>query len=252
MERTGDYAGIRVLRYYLVYRAMVRAKIARLRAAQAQAGTSACDRAVAESDGYLVLAAALAGPARPSIVLMHGLSGSGKSTVAQALLEEIGAVRVRSDVERKRLHGLAAMTRTHAQPFAGIYSADDSRRTYERLEQVARDVAAAGYCIIIDAAFLQHAARERFRAVAGELGVPFLIVSCRASEETLRVRLLRREAANDDASEAGVAVLAGQLATQEPLDAVELANTVLIESEWDACRLCRAFDEVAARLSVVP
>jgi hypothetical protein len=181
---------------------------------------------------------------------MHGLSGSGKTTVAQKMLEAFGAVRVRSDVERKRLHGLAAAARTHAQPYSGIYGLESTRLTYDRLKQAARDVVESGYCVIVDAAFLWRAERDEFRTLARGLGVRFLIASCRASEAALRSRVARREAAMSDASEAGVAVLENQLATQQPLGADELAYAAQIDSEWDDARLQQAIGEIAARLGV--
>lgn len=248
LEATGDYAGMRVLRYYLVYRAMVRAKVARLRAAQCQVAAAGAG-ALREYDEYLDLARSLAASARPALVLMHGLSGAGKSTIAQAIVAHVGAVRVRSDVERKRLHGLAAATRTQAEPDGGIYSAAATRATYDRLEQVARDVVDSGYTVVVDAAFLRRAERDRFGALAAERGVPFLIVACSADEETLRARLVRREVARSDASEAGVAVLERQLMSQEPLGADERAQASPIDSGWDERRLRRAIDEIAASLA---
>lgn len=249
LETTGDYAGVRVLRYYLVYRAMVRAKIACIRARQPEAGEAAQGRARREYGDYLALAGRLAASPRPAIVLMHGLSGSGKTSIAQTMLERIGAIRVRSDVERKRLHGLEARARTQADPDGGIYAPEETRLTYDRLEQVACHVVESGYCVIVDAAFLWGAERERLRSLARRRGVPFLIVSCRAREETLRERIARREAAMSDASEAGVAVLETQLATQDPLGADELAYAAPIDSEWNEGRLRQAIDGIADRLS---
>lgn len=248
LEATGDYAGVRVLRYYLVYRAIVRAKIACIRARQPGAGAGAQGRARREYGEYLALAETSAAAARPAIVLMHGLSGSGKTTVAQAMLERIGAIRVRSDVERKRLHGLTAGARTHAQPYGGIYSPSSTRSTYDQLKQAAKDIAGSGHCAIVDAAFLRRAERDEFQALARELGVPFLIASCQAVESTLRSRVARREAGTSDASEAGIAVLENQLATQEPLGADELARAAPIDSEWDEARLQEAIGAIATRL----
>jgi len=249
LETTGDYAGVRVLRYYLVYRAMVRAKIARIRARQTGTGDAA--HAVLDNEylRYVALAESLLAPARPALVLMHGLAGSGKTTVAQLLLERTGAIRVRSDVERKRLHGLAAQARTHAGPYAGIYAPETTRLTYDRLKRVVRDLIASGHIAIVDAAFLWRAERAAFGALARELGAPFLIASCRASQAELRRRVARREAAMNDASEAGVAVLENQIATQEPLAADELPHAVSIDSEVDAAGLRRAVDGIAARLA---
>jgi aminoglycoside phosphotransferase family enzyme/predicted kinase len=243
LEATGDYAGVRVLRYYLVYRAMVRALVASIR--ERQPGSAATQgRAHRELGAYLALARSLSAPEAPALVLMHGLSGSGKTTVSQKILEELGAVRVRSDVERKRLHGLAAGARTNADPGGGIYSPEATRLTYERLAQAARGIVESGYKAIVDATFLGRAEREAFRALSREAAVPFLIVSCEAPDDVLRSRVARRRAAESDASEADATVLERQLASREPLGEYELARCVRVETD----RGDASVGEIAARL----
>jgi aminoglycoside phosphotransferase family enzyme/predicted kinase len=244
LEATGDYAGLSVLRFYCVYRAMVRAKVACIRGRQSRGDVPA-----EEYRGYLGLAESLAKEGRGGLVLMHGLAGSGKTSVSQILLERAGAVRVRSDVERKRLHGLAARSRTHAPPYAGIYAPETTRATYDRLEQLARDIIASGRVAIVDAAFLARAERARFRSLAGVLGVPCVIASCFAAESILRRRVALREAAMQDASEAGVAVLENQLATQESLGPDELALAIGVDSEANAEDLNRTLDAIAIRFA---
>lgn len=248
LETTGDYAGVRVLRFYLVYRAMVRAMIACIRSRQPGAGEAVQGRAHREYGEYLALAGSLAASERRALVVMHGLSGSGKTTAAQKISESLGAVRVRSDVERKRLHGLTAGARTHARAFGGIYAPEATRLTYERLGQAARDAVVSGYGVIVDAAFLRRAEREEFRALALELGASFLIVSCRAPEAALRSRLAHREARMSDASEAGVSVLENQLATQEPLGDDELSHAALIDTERGEAGLEEAIRGIASLL----
>jgi len=247
LEATGDYAGVRVLRYYLVYRAMVRAMVARIREQQPGSG-AAHARAHREFGTYLALASSLAPTARPALVLMHGLSGSGKTAVSQRLLERLGAVRVRSDVERKRLHGLAAGARTGAELRGGIYSPEGTRRTYERLARAARDIVESGYVAVVDAAFLRRAERDAFRSLARELDAPFLIATCEAPEDVLRERVARREAGQSDASEAGLTVLGSQLETQEPLGGDESGRNVRIETGRGDAATDAGVAEVAARL----
>ena len=230
LEETGDYAGLAVLRYYIVYRAMVRAKVACIRAHQPGLATKATARVEDEYRGYFHLAERLAEHSETALVLTHGLSGSGKTTVAGVLAGAIGAIRVRSDVERKRLFALRADARTGSAVGGGIYDPDATRRTYARLAELARTVLAAHWPVIVDAAFLRHAERAAFRSLGRDLGVPFALVSCTAPEAELRARISAREEAGTDASEAGLAVLARQLETQEPPAADEASDTVVIDT----------------------
>src|SRR6185436_7729869 len=138
--------GLAVLPFYLAYRAVVRAKVALLRAAQdgSEAGAS-----LTESRGYLRLASRYTEPPRPALIVTCGLSGCGKTTISQALLEEIGAVRVRSDVERKRIHGVAPLERAGARVAHGLYAPEATEATYDRLRTIAREILDAGRIAIV-------------------------------------------------------------------------------------------------------
>jgi uncharacterized protein len=227
LEETGDYAGLRVLRFHLVHRALVRAKIACIRAHQSATGTNERAAAHAEFAARLRLAERLAQPAAPVVVLMHGLAGSGKTTASQVLLEALGAVRLRSDVERKRLHKLPAHARSASRAGAGLYGREESRRTYLHLATLAREVLAAGYPVVIDAASLGRADRDRFRDVARAAGAPFELAACTAPEEVLRGRI---EGRADDASEADAEVLDLQRGTCEPLGDDERDHCVILDT----------------------
>lgn len=251
LEAGGDYGGLAVLRHYLVYRAMVRAKVACIRAHQAGKGPIEHGRAEGDYRDHLRLAERLAAPGTPALLLMHGVSGAGKTTLAQALLERLGAVRVRSDIERKRLHGLAAEARSGSAPGAGLYAEDATRRTYARLADAARETLAAGWPAIVDATFIERAARDDFRGLARDLGVPLTIVSCMAPEPVLRERIAERARVARDASEAGPAVLERQLAIQHPIGADEAPQTIIATAAqpFGADALAdRLADEVDSRL----
>jgi hypothetical protein len=193
---------------------MVRAKIACLRLAQ----TSGEERTkqLAEFRTYVELAGRDTERTPPSVVITHGVSGSGKSTRAQTFVEN-GAVAIRSDVERKRLFGLDAGARSDSPVGGGLYSADAERRTYQRLAELAREIVRAGYTVVVDAAFLKRWQRDLLRVSAAELGVRFVIAHCSAPQSVLRERVTRRLEREHDASEATLEVLATQLATEEPL-----------------------------------
>jgi aminoglycoside phosphotransferase family enzyme/predicted kinase len=213
LQHSGDFGGLAVLRFYEVYRAAVRALVQRLRV---RATGEPCAPGDPDYLRWAAQRAAAAGHA-PRLMITHGLSGSGKSTVAARLLEIAGAIRIRSDVERKRLFGLAPLQRS-AERALDIYTPEATRRTFEHLAGCARTALEAGYPVIVDAAFLRREERRAFRLLAAALDVPFSILWCHAAEGQLRQRVAARDAARGDASEADPAVLQRQIATQEPLD----------------------------------
>lgn len=248
LQVTGDYEGVELLRFFLVYRAMVRAKVALIRDRQTGIATDSPEHAGAFR-GHVDLARRISNSARPAIVLMHGLSGSGKSTVAQTLLEGIGAIRMRSDVERKRRHGLPQGQRTRSGLDGGMYSAAANADTYDHLAAQARTVVRAGWPVVVDAAFLRRADRESFRALARRESVPFVIVWCEATEDTLRERVEARERRGDDASEAGLAVLERQRATCQPLAADERPDVIAVATDAGAAPTATVIAQVARRIS---
>jgi uncharacterized protein len=223
---TGDHAGLALLHFFATYRAMVRAKVALLRGAQGSGEARAAAVQAFERD--LALAERLAAPRHrpPRLVLTSGLSGSGKSTLAAALLETLGAVRIRSDVERKRLFGMAPTDRADAALTQRLYGADATRRTFDRLAALAATLLAAGLDVVVDATFGRRPDRDRFRALAATRGASFTLVECTAPEAVLRRRLAQRQQAGHDASDADGDVLSLQLAQRAPLHAEEEAETV--------------------------
>jgi aminoglycoside phosphotransferase family enzyme/predicted kinase len=213
LDVTGDHAGLAVFDYYRSYRATVRAKVAALRAAQS-APTQAGPLRDA-SARYLALAASFGRTPRPVLAITHGLSGSGKSALSTVLAGEIGAIRLRSDLERKRQRGLAPLARGGAQ--TALYTQAARDETYARLAALATDVLSAGMPVIVDATFLQRAQRAAFAALAERCAVPFVVIDLQAPADLLRERVAARRARDDDASDADAAVLQRQLDTHEPL-----------------------------------
>jgi len=221
LSRSGDYQAARVLRFYAVYRAMVRAKVAALRRAQTQGDAS-------EIDTYVALAERLLAPPALRLVITHGLSGCGKTVASDALLQadpDAATLRLRSDVERKRLFGLARSASSGSGVGTGLYAADAHARTYAHLREQAAMLLQAGWSVLVDAAFLKRADRDAFRALAQQLGASFSILAPQATPGQLRQRILARSAAGQDASEANLAVLAQQIQTMEPLASDEMAFT---------------------------
>ena len=246
LQRSGDYEGVGLLRYYLVYRALVRAKVAILRLGAVAGDADAGREAREEYESYGGLARQYAEVRRPALIITHGLSGSGKSWYATQLVEQLGALQLRSDVERKRLFGYHAQAATGSGIDTGIYTAEAGVRTYEHLANVACRIIDAGYPAIVDATFLKQAQRERFRQLAAELGVPFVLLHFEADSDTLRRRIGLRRQAGRDPSEAGLAVLEAQLESQEPLQSDERGAAVTVRRDMPLEALVR---ELSGRIT---
>jgi aminoglycoside phosphotransferase family enzyme/predicted kinase len=230
LQTTGDYGGVRVLRYYLVYRALVRAKVATLRLGQKHLDPR--ERAETEQSygEYLGLGQQFSQKPRPALMITHGLSGAGKSTLSAGLAEILGAIQIRSDVERKRLYGYGPQGSTGSPVRGGVYTDDANRQTYQRLAQVVECVLEGGFPAIVDATFLRFAERSRFRRLAEQWRVPYLILNVVAPEQILRRRIEARERAGKDVSEADLAVFATQLANREPLRSDERDRALTVET----------------------
>lgn len=211
LEASGDYDGVQLLHYFAAYRSVVRAKVAALRWEQERDGETA-SRFAAYLDwtrGWL---------ARPpgTLILTCGLSGSGKSYLASRLLTRLPAIRLRSDVARKRLAGLEALASSGSGIDSGLYDPARSEQTFDYLARSAEGLLRTGEHVIVDATFIEQARRQQFESLAVRLGVPLVVLYCEAPDAVLEARVSRRAAAGGDPSEATPAVLALQRQRFEP------------------------------------
>jgi uncharacterized protein len=233
LEWSGDYAALAVFPLYFTYRALVRAKVAQLRRAQHDLPAGEDDRLKRELHNYLALAerSTRMGNRSPFLAITRGLSGSGKTWGSQAVVERLGAIRVRSDLERKRLAGFHPLADTASGIATGLYSPESNRRTFQKLASLATGILAAGFPAIVDATFLKRSDRDPFRLLAETLQVPFLILDFAADETRCRERIRRRANERADASEATQAVLDHQLRSREPLADEERPFAVSIDTQ---------------------
>lgn len=227
LEVSGDYQGLQVLNFYKAYRALVRAKVA-LFSIQPEQTESQQQAQWAQYRQYAQLAERYMEPGQPLLAVTFGVSGSGKSTASQQLVDELGLVRVRSDIERKRLFANDKAANTSGQ---NIYTAEATAQTYERLQQIATELLQAGYAVVLDATYLKHSERQDTCAVAERLKVPRVILQLQASIENIREWIVARQAAGQDASEADVAVMEQQLQWLEPLTDAELEQAWQVSSD---------------------
>lgn len=230
LEITGDYPGLRVLPYYLTYRALVRAKVAGIRLEQEGLSPSESERLQRQRRSYLELAERYTSPAPPKVIVMHGVAGSGKTVASARLVEAMGAIRLRSDVERKRLFGLDRLARSGSELNQALYAPEVTDRCYARLAELAETVVRAGFTALVDAAFLTRGQRRLLASTADRLQVPFLIVHCDAEEPILRRRVCQRNAEGADPSEAGLDVLRDQRQRRQPLSEAEARAAVPVDT----------------------
>ena len=225
LECSGDYAGVSLLSLYFVYRCLVRAKVAAILSAEHES-EAARQADLAEAHRYCDMARRQAATRAPVLVLMSGLSGSGKTRVSGQLMAALPAIRIRADLERKRMFGLRESDNSASPIDAGIYTRRANEAVYRQLLLHARSILESGHHVILDAAFLKSADRTDAVAMAAELGLPAVLLQVTAPEEVLRERLQQRRRHGGDASEAGLDVLDHQLATAEPLTDGEMTIAI--------------------------
>ena len=241
LSASGDYQACLLLPLFRAHRALVRAKVMALNAAASGTSAIAARKARRDHERYIECAQQALAMQRPRLVLMSGLSGSGKTWVAQRLAPALHAVHLRSDIERKRLAGLPALARSGSGLGKGLYGRSATRAVYERLAQCTADALAGGCTIIVDATFGLSAERARFRALAAALGIDTWIVYCHAARKTLEARIRDRHERANDASEADIRVLDWQ-ETQFTAPAPQEGFTIL-----DAAKL--APRQIVSRIS---
>ena len=230
LEASGDFEAVALLPYFELYRALVRAKVAALRGQQARNTATEATGAATLAHQYLDWAVTQIARPRPRLVVMVGLSGSGKTWLARRIAARCGALIVRSDIERKRLAGLQPLATSASAPDAGIYSREFNARTYERLRDCVAACLRGRESVVVDAANLRRDERERFIAAGREHTVEAVIVHCVAPLEVLKRRVAGRVDTGTDASEATVALLDRQPSYWEPFSGDELRHVVTVNT----------------------
>lgn len=245
LELTGDYAGLELLNFYKAYRALVRAKVALFSLPTDADGVQRATT-LRQYRNYANLAESYSAIPSRLLAITHGVSAVGKSHVAMRLVESLGAIRLRSDVERKRLFG-EQKSEAAGELQAGIYNNNASQATYERLHQLAAVILRAGFPVVIDATYLKQPQRQAAAEVASETGVPFLILDCNAPDAVIANWLAQRQAEQNDPSDATLEVIAAQQAGRDPLSAEELLQSKRVETN-ESASLDTLIEQIRQRL----
>ncbi len=230
LELSGDYDGIELLDLYFVYHCLIRGKVAAIRLG------NRTSQAAAEEDRNnllheLEVARRFISRSPPIIIAMHGFSGSGKTSIAGLLMRSLPAIRVRSDIERKRIYGYGETDSSESGVDQGIYSKAASNAVHEHLVGVASRIVESGHSVIVDASFLKSAHRNQLSDLANRRKAVMLIIDTKATHPVLIERIIYRSQHQSDASEANISVLNRQYSEADPLTADEWKRTISIDSE---------------------
>lgn len=226
IERTGDWEGLRVLPLYLSRQAYVRAKVTSFLLDDEAVSEAEKANAAKTASEYYRLAWKYTQSHSGKILMMSGLSGSGKSTTAGEVARRLGAIQVRSDAVRKHLAGIPLDERGSDE----IYTADMSRRTYDRLAELGAMLAKLGWTVILDAKYDRREWRKMVFDRAESASLPVQILHCTAPMSLLRDRLDRR---TGDIADATADLLASQQAKAEGFTEAEKAKVVEIDTTGD-------------------
>jgi uncharacterized protein len=206
LEQTGDYAAVQLLPLYCSMRAYIRAKVTSFLLDDPNIPAEVKQNAQTEAAAYYQLACRYTQPQQGKILIMSGLSGTGKSKTSRAISHKFEAIHLRSDAIRKHLAGIDLMERGGQE----IYTPEMTQKTYNRLCELGILLAKQGFTVILDAKYDRIALRAQVIETATSAQIPYQIVYCTAPMEVLEKRLRDRAAANSNIADATVDLLASQ------------------------------------------
>ncbi|MFL1456193.1 AAA family ATPase [Marinobacter sp. GN3S48] len=230
LEYRDDFGALPLLPLYKAYRAMVRAKIALFTLGNPSLSEAEKAGLMQRYQDYAQLAESYSVIPNPYMLATTGLSASGKTCVSAAMAEELGLIRLRSDVERKRLFGLGPLDQSKSPAGGNIYTPEATGKTYQRLADIASNLLGAGLPVIVDAASLKQSERTLLADVAENQGVPFALIHCEAPEDLRREWIRKR---SGDASEATEELLDAQQTWFEPLTTEEKTHTIHLHTDQE-------------------
>ncbi|MFO7803765.1 MAG: AAA family ATPase [Desulfovermiculus sp.] len=252
VRATQDHDALTVMPLYKAYYALTRGKIFGIESTEQEFTTQERQEALDMASKFLDLAWSYAIQLQtPTLILLSGLMGTGKTALGRHLSQKLGAELIRSDVVRKTLHGLDPQARETSDYGQGLYTPKATQDTYQALVEQAAQKLNSGQSVIVDASFSRRTYRRQAYDMARSMGVRFILLECVCPEEVIRKRLEHRQARESDASDGRTTLFEAQKADFQPIneldphqhvsvntaDAMERLGETAIEAVLEA--LCR-------------
>jgi aminoglycoside phosphotransferase family enzyme/adenylate kinase family enzyme len=244
IDRSQDKELMELLKFYKCYRAYVRGKVESFKLDDPYITEAEKRQTQGIATGYFDLAAAYT-QSKPVLFITTGLVGTGKTTIAQALASRLGLVVISSDITRKRLAGIPLAEHRFEEFNTGLYSAEFSRLTYDKMFTEAEHILSERDSVIIDASFVKAEERRKAKQLAAKTNAEFMIIECTLDEKSITQRLAQR-LKQDSVSDGRWEIFESQKERFEPVVEVPPANHVIMDTSGSVDKL---INEVRARIS---
>lgn len=219
LEVTGDYQTLALLNFYKSFRSMVRAKVATL-GEQASRDTFV---------KYLNLTRHYQQAQQPKLILMHGLSGSGKSYISSKIIQASSTIRLRSEVERNRIH---KELQKKGKSLA-LHSPEINARLSQHLLDLTEQILSLGYTVIVDGTFLKQHFRQKYFDIAEKQSLQVTIISCQCHDKLMEARLVKGINTRTNDSQFSLDRLYTQRSYQQPLSEKEKKFQQIVDTDSD-------------------
>jgi hypothetical protein len=234
VQASCDWEVWKVIDLYKAYYALTRGKVFGIESTEDEFTQDEQRQALDQSIGFLQLAWSYALRLQlPTLIILCGIMGTGKSEIARHLGYNFQAHVLRSDEFRKKLHGLDPKSRDYSEYGYGIYTREATENTYKALINEARTLLTAGSSVILDASFIRKQYRKLGSHLAKSLGVNCIVLECVCPDEILERRLQFRQGQGTDVSDGRSSLLANQKADFEPIAESELCEHVVVDTSKD-------------------
>ncbi len=216
--------------FYVAYRAVVRAKVDCVRHAQGH------PEAVADARAHLDIAAQHLRAATVRLVIVGGGPGTGKTTLARALAQRVGAQVISTDDVRKEMQRDGTICGDAGELNAGLYAPANVAAVYDEVLRRAYLMLCRGRSVILDGTWRSAAARQHAHAMADEAAAPVVELTCALSLEEAAARIEGRSETTSDATPQLAAALAHRpAAAGHPIDTSRPLTEALAEAEQICC-----------------